>query len=242
MNPPQRKEIDIIIKDAPLCLQPFIIDTLFTSFIPLRAWLRDFDTEGRLFFGNEMYDTFQYLISSSKIGWKDKAAVEQALRWICVRFPGIINESYFKNCPPLDHACYRGLFDHAHALLNVQDDIVIGGALDLLLQSVKTVPITEHLLLLDYERLMIRLLRRSGDFRCKKRGELCFKCPTIVGVYRCQFVTIRNASWTLLGICKHKRSPLIPAGVHYDIIKRIAYYMRRVHEEVVILDELRGHL
>ncbi len=149
-------------------------------------------------------------------------------RWLLesfsARFPGIIDaltleckctsECCCENA--LESACSFNRIAHAHFLLDVGAKAT-SGACDQLLIWMKY-PMNQSVV-----RLLKRLIRHGGF-------------PTLPApkhiTYKKQFESARDGSLTLIGIRKHKRSPLIPDGVHLEIIKAIAHQIRQRHEEI----------
>ncbi len=155
------------------------------------------------------------------------------IKAIVAKYPGILEGiSFVHRGNPLELACHCENYDEAHFLLDVGArgtafacNILVCDSANFFFEpdcslhgdnlSISSLEPSVYLLLK-------RIVRRGGIID-PKVGELCKE-------YQKEFELARDASHLLIGICKLNRSPLIPRGVHCDIIKRIVYYMRRLHE------------
>ncbi len=77
----------------------------------------------------------------------------------------------------------------------------------------------------EIPQLMKRLIRH-GAFFTKK----CSPPPHYVA-YKKKYESTRDTALVLIGIRKYRKSPLIPDGVHCEIIKAIACWVRQTCEE-----------
>ncbi len=134
-------------------------------------------------------------------------------------YPGIINARHHNKLEtPLEFACMLGECEYAHLLLDIGADITARACRLMLLYWSATSETT---------MLMKRFIRHGASPQSEQHGQ-------VLANYRKQFESARDASLALIGIRKHKRSHLIPNGVHIDIIKAIAHQIRQRHEEIVI--------
>ncbi len=154
-----------------------------------------------------------------------KAMRRKLMTTLSCLHPGILDVTRYGYSQQnvLEAACSRGDIEYAHFLLDIGvrgTTKACGGLRDHMMLR-----ICRELDIGPYTPLMKRLVRRGGALgHTEKVLILCRK-------YQKQYESICKASWILIGIGKYKESPLIPKGVPIDIIKQIAHYMRRIHED-----------
>ncbi len=143
------------------------------------------------------------------------------IKWASIRWPGILDATWL-DASPLQSALYT------------RDYVDVSNLLD---AGVRVPDNTYNLLGLQHEwphgiprMITRRLIQRGAHFKCKDM-------PEDICTYQKQVESARDGSWTLIGIRKYRRSPLIPVGVHIDIVRVIARYIRQSHENIVFVSD-----
>ncbi len=162
----------------------------------------------------------------------------QLLELFTQRFPGIIHSCSRDHTDSIDklypqqspdsccktwfeRACEWGRYDYAHQLLDFGAtatsfacDLLVTHEINNVLGDGK-----RH----EIMRLIKRMIRH-GAFCAKKNPH-----PRYVA-YKNEYESTRDAALILIGIRKFRKSPLVPDGVHCEIIKAIAYRIRQTCE------------